>query len=493
MKTHNQIRFVLDGEVRTLNFSAERDDSCSAGGLRPSTPVLNYLRSLPGHRGVKEGCAEGDCGACTVVLAEPDEAGKLLYRAFDSCLLFLPVLHGRQLITVENLAERSVTELRLHPVQQLLVDLHGSQCGYCTPGIVMSMFALFKKRGDSSEEDVADALTGNLCRCTGYRPVFEAALKAREYGGSDRFSAGEAEMSRILKEIKDQQASVVIRTGRQSYFRPAKLSEALKICRQHPGAVVFNGATDVALRQTKKHEFLKELLDLSGLTELDFISETGSAFRIGSGVTMEALRQFSREKIPVLAGLLSVFASLQIRNAATLGGNIGSASPIGDLLPLLFAMEAKVVLFRTGGRRILPISDFITGYRKTALEPGELIHSVLIPKLKKNQVLKTYKISKRHDLDISTVSAGFKLKLNRKREVEEIILCYGGMAEITKRAVGAEISLIGKKWERKQVEETFPVLEHCFQPISDARAGKEFRMQAAKNLLLKFYLESEEI
>jgi xanthine dehydrogenase small subunit len=475
---NSQISFVLDGRLEAIDF---RD----ASGLTPTTTVLNYLRSLPTHKGVKEGCAEGDCGACTVVLGERDADGKMHYKSVDSCLVFLPMIHGKQLVTVEDLKSQKG---ELHPVQQAMVETGGSQCGYCTPGFVMSLFSLYKNKDQPSRADIDDALTGNLCRCTGYRPIVEAAAKSCIHQGNDVLTVLEPKVSGLLKSIPHE--AVRLQTNNQEYFRPVSLTEALRLKRDHREAIVLCGATDQALRVTKKHELLKQIIDLSGLDEIKTISENVSSVVIGAGVCLSEIMSKVHSHFPALHVMLSVFGSQQIRNLATLGGNLGTASPIGDTLPVLMAYNARVLLESIGKKREVPMDDFITGYRQTARKPDELITGIIIPKMTNGAVVKAYKVSKRKDLDISTVSAAFRLELTGGKRIENIKLVYGGMAERTKRATRTEEFLTGKNWEREAVAEAMLQLGKEFKPISDARSGAEFRTVAARNLLLKFWSET---
>jgi xanthine dehydrogenase small subunit len=476
----NCISFVLDGSVREIDFDKEHT---------PTTTVLNYLRKSPCHKGVKEGCAEGDCGACTVVIGEAGDGNTITYKAIDSCLVFLPMLQSKQLITVENLEQKTASAKELHPVQQALVTCNGSQCGYCTPGIVMSLLALYKNNRPASLESVNDALTGNLCRCTGYKPIVEAAMKSCAKPQEDIFSKSEVQLAGLLKQLKAKQKSVVIQSGRQKYDQPLTKAEALALRKESPDSILLSGATDIALRVTKRHETLLHIIDLSQIESLKEINESEKEFRLGAGLDLESLRLFSEKHIPVLAETLAVFGSRQIRCLATLGGNLGSGSPIGDTLPTLMACHADIVLESTNGERRIPMNNFLLAYRKTERRPDELITAVIIPKPDKALKLKFYKVSKRKDLDISTVSAGFSLLL-KNQIVESITLAYGGMAAVTKRAAAAESFLIGKEWSRAAVEKAMPLIVSAFAPISDARSGATFRALAAKNLLLKFWSET---
>jgi xanthine dehydrogenase small subunit len=472
------ISFVLDGKIVTLDFNSYLQPT-------PTTTVLNYLRSLPTHKGVKEGCAEGDCGACTVVIGELSTDNKIHYRSVDSCLIFLPMLHGKQLITIENLQNKKG---QLHSVQSAMVETGGSQCGFCTPGIVMSLFSLYKNHHMPTREQIDDAITGNLCRCTGYKPIVEAAAQACVHDGIDHFTDDEQTIIELLKSIPHN--SIYIKTKEQEYFRPNNLHEALSLKSNYPDAMIISGSTDVALRVTKGHEVLSQLIDLSGVHELQSLQESSDTLTLGAGIILSDVHQAVKKYFSALHDILSVFGSQQIRNVATLGGNLGTASPISDTLPVLMAYNATIILQGINAKREISLDDFILGYRKTARKPDELITAVCLSKSQHGAIIKSYKISKRKDLDISSVSAGFRLEFNDDKTVKDIKLIYGGMADCAKHATTIEQFLNGKSWKRQVVEEARLLIHDDFIPISDARGSAEFRITAAKNLLLKFWSET---
>jgi xanthine dehydrogenase small subunit len=481
MMTKNTLEFVLDNRIVEIDFSKT--------DFRPSTTVLNYLRMLPEHRGTKEGCAEGDCGACTVVLGELGKDNRIHYKAVDSCMLFLASINGKQLITVENLAQRKGNEILLHSVQKAMVDEHGSQCGFCTPGIVMSLFAFYKSNLKATRENIVNALSGNLCRCTGYQSIYNAAKAVCSLRQPDHFDDNEKVIVELLKQINAKVEMLELIHNKQTYFLPKNLKQALSIKDVNADAYIVNGTTDTAIRQNKLHEYLPKIIDISAIPELKEIrSEDGGCY-IGAGVSIEEIKKFSGKFFPELKPMLSVFASHQIRNVATLGGNLCTASPIGDLIPLMFALKAKFEIVSENGGRWVNAEDFIVGYRKSCLFSDELLMGIHIPRIDKDEVIKTEKVSNRRDLDISTVSIAGRLKLDSKNIVKEIILAYGGMAAVVKRANHVEDYLMGKEWTRKTVEKAMNLIPKDFIPISDARASKEYRMVVAENLLLKLVVE----
>lgn len=475
------IRFILDGRVMEVNFA-------EAPGVGPATTLLDFIRSIPGHTGTKEGCGMGDCGACTVVLADVTDGEVLNYRTVNACLILLPMVHGKQVITIENLAQRISGELRLHPVQELLVGHHAIQCGYCTPGVTMSMFGIFKNRATANPEEIGLALSGNLCRCTGYEKIREAAMKIGGMADDDHFVASRPEVVTRLKAIAEDTSTLVIRNGKGFYLKPFLLREALDLKNQHPGAILLSGATDLTLKHTDREKRDLTYLDLGAVKELQTISTGEDHFRIGAAVTIEQLRLFSKVNLPPLFRILNRFGSQQIRNVATLAGNIGSASPIGDALPLLIAYGASVTVASSVAVRSVSLEDFITGYHQTQIGQDEIITGILIPKPEPGHVFQSYKISRRNQVDISTVSAGFRLFITGG-VVTSVILAYGGMDKIPRRACHAEAALTGKNWTRETVELAMKALSNDFSPYSDVRAGAAYRMSIARNLLLKFFLE----
>ncbi len=474
-----RISFVLDGALRQVEFG-------SGSEISPTTTVLQYLRSLPSHKGVKEGCAEGDCGACTVVIGEPGDDDRLVYRAVNSCLVFLPMLHGKHLMTVENLKGPDGS---LDPVQAAMVHHDASQCGFCTPGIVMSLVGLARGRHRPERADVMDALSGNLCRCTGYRPIVDAALEAFGAVSSDGRSGEEARITQLLKSIPSE--SVYLEAGGQHYTRPASFGEAITLLHRSPEAIIIGGATDVALRVTKNHERLAGIIDLSGIRELNGINDDGKEIRIGSGTVLNDVLRSVGDRFPALHDALSLFGSHQIRNVATLGGNLGTASPIGDTLPVLMAYGARVALESLNGTREVLLEEFITGYRKTLRKRDELIRSIILPLPENGTLVKSYKVSRRRDVDIAAVNAGFRLDRGPDGIVRSVFLAYGGMALQVKRAIAAERYLTGRRWDRRAVEAAMPLVSAEFSPITDVRGSTEMRLALARNLLLKFWLETQ--
>lgn len=478
------IRFWLDGELIEL----ENPD--------PTRTVLQFLREDLGRIGTKEGCAEGDCGACTVAMAEPDADGRLCVRAINACIRFLPALDGRELITVESLRG---TDGRLHPVQQAMVDCHGSQCGFCTPGFVMSMFALYKNRSAANRREIDEALAGNLCRCTGYRPIVaaaEAMYRLGEMEADDSWlraphGSGRAEERERIERLQaiSRAGDLAIEAEGKRYFAPATLDELARLAGEFPDATLLAGGTDVALRVTKELRDLPVVIFTGRVRELQVLAVSATHLEIGAAVTLADAMPAILEHYPELEELLLRFASPPIRNAGTLGGNIANGSPIGDSMPALLVLDAKLLLRRGASTRELPLRDFYLDYRKTALEPGELLERVRIPLPVPNAVFRTYKVSKRFDQDISAVCGAYRLELDGDR-VAGIRIACGGMAAVPKRATEAEAALVGGDWNEASVRQAMAALDRDFTPLGDMRSSAGYRRQVCANLLYRFYLET---
>ena len=466
------IRFLLNKELRVEHQ------------LDPNMTVLNYLRSELSKTGTKEGCASGDCGACTVVLGELD-GDNIRYKSINSCLTFVSALNGKQLITVEDLRQGA----ELHPAQQAMVDCHGSQCGFCTPGIVMSMFALGKNITHPDKEEINEALAGNLCRCTGYRPIVEAAQKMYDDVTPDSFSLEQEATIARLKEIQPQQQAELT-DGSKRCFNPTSIAELATLLEQYPDARLLAGGTDLALEVTQFHRELKTLVYISDIPELKQIRVTEQQIELGASASLSSCYQTLNNDYPDFGALLHRFASLQIRNQGTLGGNIGNASPIGDSPPALIALGAKLVLRKGQSNRTIDLQDYFIDYKVTDQQPGEFIESVIVPRAAENGEFRCYKISKRIDDDISAVLGCFNLKISNG-VIESARIAFGGMAAIPKRASHCEQALTGAPWTMATIEQARQDLQQDFSPISDFRATREYRMLVATNMLTRYFIEIE--
>ena len=449
-------------------------------GTSPTTTLLDYLRSS-GLTGSKQGCAEGDCGACTVALVDRDASGKPTYRGVNSCIALLPMFAGREVVTVEGLAAAGG---KLHPVQNAMVDNYGSQCGYCTPGFVMSLFEGYY-RGDCAKPcQLSDQLSGNLCRCTGYRPIRDAALAAVEARGA----APDAFRERLSAPVPEL-AALDYAAGGDRFVRPTTLAGLFAALREHPKARLVAGATEIGVDVTKKASSFPFLVSTEGVRELAAIEGTSEAWSIGAAATLTSVGEALGDEFPSLSKMVRVFAARQIRNRATLGGNLATASPIGDSAPLLLSLDASVVLASESGRRTVALCDFFTGYRKTLLQPGEIILSVQIPRVPRDAATVRrsdfLKVSKRRELDISIVAGAFSVDVDAAGVVRRARLAYGGVAATPVRARRAEAALEGRTLA-DAAGEVASLLSSEFTPIDDVRAGAAYRRGLIVSLWQKF-------
>ena len=466
--TSNIVKFVYQNKI------------CEIKNPDPNETLLNYVRTKLKKTGTKEGCAEGGCGACTVVLGELKK-NNISYKAINSCIAFLPSLEGKQLIIVEDLTVKG----ELHPVQKAMVNYHGSQCGFCTPGFVMSLFAMYKNSPTYKEEVIKDSIQGNLCRCTGYRPIVEAAKSLNRDNRKDFFTKDKKITLGLLNKIKKR--SIKIIRSDKKYFAPKSVKELNKILRSETNSKLISGGTDVSLIVTKERKDINSLIYLNSIDELNYIKENNKYIEVGASTPLIKFESFAKKYFPDFSQILKRYGSVQIRNVCTIAGNIATASPIGDTLPLLLALDSQIIIKSKNKTIILPLNGFFTNYRKTKLKKGQFIHSIRIPLLKRN-IFKAYKISKRIDDDISSVCGSFNIEIN-KNKIKKIRIAYGGMSNIPKRAFNCEKIFINSNFSEKTISKAKKLLEKDFSPITDARATKKYRMEVAKNLLEKCFLE----
>ncbi|QOL49935.1 xanthine dehydrogenase small subunit [Massilia litorea] len=457
-------------------------------GVAPTQTILQHLREDLRCTGTKEGCAEGDCGACTVVVGSL-ENGELELKAVNSCIQFTPTLDGKALFTVEDL---QLPDGRLHPVQQALVECHGSQCGFCTPGFAMSLWGMYLKQEGQAQGQapgrcqVDDALSGNLCRCTGYRPIIDAAGRMMELPRAefDRGAVADA-----LLALQRGAGATYSHAG-SSFHAPRTLAELVALRAEHPQALILAGSTDVGLWVTKQMRELNDIIYIGNVAELKSVTQADGFLEIGAGVTLQdAYAAVCRHYPDELSEMWQRFASLPIRNAGTLGGNVANGSPIGDSMPWLIALGARLVLRGAGGERELALEDFYLGYQQKDLKADEFVAALRLPLPRPGVAFRTYKLAKRFDQDISAVCAAFALTLEGD-VVKEARIAFGGMAATPRRAAGAEALLTGRVWDETVLKEAMAALAQDYAPLSDMRASNSYRMKAAQNLLRRFWFET---
>ena len=448
------IRFLLDGAV------IEIEDPDPAG------TVLDFLRYTLRRTGTKEGCAEGDCGACTMVLGELD-GDAVKWRAVNACILFLPMLDGKALVTVESLGGT-------HPVQRAMADGHGSQCGFCTPGFVMSLYARSIGAAGTEGIPVKDVIAGNLCRCTGYGPILDA---------------GEANPPQATD---DSETVAALRALQPAYGHPASADELADLLVAHPETRIVAGATDVGLWVTKGLQDLGPTVFIGDIADLRQIEESADALTLGAAVRYTEAKDALARLHPDLGELVRRIGGLQVRNAGTIGGNIANGSPIGDMPPALIALGAELVLRKGGKRRSMPLEQFFLSYGKQDREPGEFVESVRIPRPAPDTKIRIVKLSKRFDSDISSLCGAFAIRLE-EGHVAEARIAFGGMAGIPERARACEAALIGKPWSEETIETAAQAIAEDYQPLSDLRGSAEYRLAAAANLVRGLWLEPESL
>ena len=465
------LRFLLNGQP------------VEETGFEPHSTLLEWLREERGLTGCKEGCAEGDCGACTVVTAEidPMDGRRLIWRSVNACIQLLPMLQGKALFTVEGLKQDG----QLHPIQQAMVEHHASQCGFCTPGFVMSLFALTRNRHAPTRSDVQRALSGNLCRCTGYRPIIDAALSLAE---RDLPTLDEAGLIDALKALELPSGTA----WRSAYsdriwHAPTGVEELAALRTAHPEALLVAGNSDVGLWINKQLQDPPSLIGLGSVRALQRIEERNGELRIGAAVRLNEAFDALAVRHPGLRPFFDRFASMPVRHAGTLVGNIANASPIGDAPPLMLALDAQLLLNRDGQRRRLLLEDFFLGYRQTALAEGEFIEALLLPPTPEGLRVEAWKLSKRVDQDIAAVTAAIALRCDDSERITHARFAFGGMAAVPARALRAEQAVLGRRRDVRTLEAARQALAEDFTPLDDLRASAAYRLLAAQNLLTRFW------
>ena len=476
VEIRREIRFLLNDESVTLD---------SVGATRT---LLDYLRLERRLCGTKEGCAEGDCGACTVLVGRVAR-GNLVYETVNACIRFVASLDGCHVVTIEHLAGK---EGHLHPVQQAMVDEHGSQCGFCTPGIVMSLYRLWMSNPNPDDAAVNEALQGNLCRCTGYEAIIRATKAISRYGApeDDPLYAERETVLAKLDELNDG-ARVECGSDNDSFVLPASLDDLAEILRSSPEATIVAGATDVGLWVTKHMRDIAPVVFVSHLAELKKITEGVDGLTIGAGVTYTEMGPVIAWHYPQLASFWSRIGGQQVRNMGTIGGNIANGSPIGDTPPALIALDATVTLRLGKERRTLPLEDFFVAYGKQDRRPSEFVETIHLPYVAEKSIYAVHKISKRFDEDISSVCGAFNLTIE-DGVVTGARIAYGGMAATPKRATAVEKALVGSPWTLETVERAMVAYDADFAPISDWRASADYRALVARNLLKRVFIEATE-
>ncbi|ATU94754.1 xanthine dehydrogenase small subunit [Phyllobacterium zundukense] len=469
------IRFLLNDKI------IERAD------VSPTETLLDFLRLTRKLRGTKEGCAEGDCGACTVLVGRLFN-GQLKYESVNACIRFVGSLDGCHVVTVEALAGMDGT---LHPVQQAMVDTHASQCGFCTPGFVMSLYGLWMQNPQPNTQEIEKALQGNLCRCTGYAAIIRAAESVSTVGDlkKDPLVAERARVTGQLLALKDGKR-VVVGEGKQQLVLPANVDDFADVLENNPNATIVAGSTDVGLWVTKFMREIGPVVFISHLDELRQISESEGALTLGAGVSYTEAYPSIIRHFPQLTELWNRIGGEQVRNMGTIGGNVANGSPIGDTPPALIGLGATVLLRKGKIRRSVPIEEYFIEYGKQDRSPGEFVEAIQIPYLDAEDLFGAYKISKRLDEDISSVCGAFRIGLDDRGRVKSAVIAFGGMAGTPKRACSVEKVLTGAVWDEGTIEKASAAFSDDFTPLTDWRASADYRLLVAKNLLRRFYLET---